>query len=102
MVLFSISRSCLDDSLLTANKTFQRALLQIRSLSENACSSGSGLANENEAINLLDTEWFTTMVLDDFCERQRLQVLKANEKLVSLRKKVVDILIEACKVCKFL
>ena len=96
--LLSIHRSCLSDSLLLADTIFQKALLQVRSLCENACSSGSGLPNENEAISLVDTDWYSTMILSDFCDRQRLQVQKVDEKLLLLRKKVVAILVAVCKV----
>ena len=96
--LFSIYRLCLGDSLLLANTIFQKALLQVRSLCENACSSGSGMPNDNEAISLVDTDWYSTMILGDFCRRQRLKVQKADEKLVVLRKKVVSILVAVCKV----
>ena len=81
-----------------ANRIFQQPLFRIRSLCENACSSGSGMVSEKEAISLVDTDWHSTMTLDNFCERQRLQVLKVNEKLLVLRKKVVEILNGVCKV----
>ena len=81
-----------------ANTIFQKALLQVRSLCENACSSGSGLAVEGEAIYLVDTDWYSTMTLDDFCERQRLQVTDACQKLLLLQKRVVEILCAACEV----
>ena len=97
-LLFSMSRSCLGDSLLMANTIFQKALLQVRSICENACSSGSGLAVESEAICLVDTDWYLTMTLDDFCERQRLQVMDACQKLHVLQKRVVEILCAACEV----
>ena len=91
-------RFSLGKSLLMANVMFQKALLQIRSLCENACNSGSGMMSKDDKITLLDTDWYDTMILDTFCERQHKQISEADQKLIKLRKNVVRIVKEACEV----
>ena len=85
-------------SLLIANVIFQKALLQIRSLCENACNSGSGMMSKDDKITLLDTDWYDTMILDKFCERQYKQISEADQKLAKLREEVIGIVKEACEV----
>ena len=97
-LFFLLNRFFLADSLLMSNSIFQTALLQIRSLCEDACSSGSGKSNEEDKITLLETEWYNTMVLGAFCERQRSRVVSSSKKLAALRKKVVEIVTGACEV----
>ena len=92
------SRSEVHDSLFSATKASQQAILLVRSLCEKSCSSISGVGEGKDGICLLYTDNQITFTLKDFVEAQSKQAQEAKEKLAALRVKVLEIVKEACEV----
>ncbi|KAJ7369812.1 hypothetical protein OS493_036329 [Desmophyllum pertusum] len=91
------SRSEVHDSLFSATKASQQAILLVRSLCEKSCSSISGVGEGEDGICLLYTDNQITFTLKDFVEAQSKQAQEAKEKLAALRVKVLEIVKEACE-----
>ena len=81
-----------------AKAASQKAILEVRELCENACSSITGLGVGEDAISLLHVDPDTTYTLELYEEAQFQQTKKARGKLEDLRKKVLAIVKEACEV----
>ena len=77
---------------------FQKAILQVRRLCEDASSSLTGIGQGDQAIALLSVQPDLTHTLEEFCHSQQVQTEEANKKILKLRKTVLGIVKNACEV----
>uniref|UniRef100_A0A7N4NFS6 Guanylate kinase-like domain-containing protein n=1 Tax=Sarcophilus harrisii TaxID=9305 RepID=A0A7N4NFS6_SARHA len=77
-----------------ADKLFQRCLLQIRNICENASNLTKGrIFEENPAaILLVKLDRFHTYSLDEFCEDQLRQTVEALKQLEELKGKIIELI----------
>ncbi|XP_035682691.1 uncharacterized protein LOC118420091 [Branchiostoma floridae] len=92
------NKTMLQKTLFCANDLLQRCLLHIRDLCEAASSSRTGLGESGSAILLVRLDRSQTLTLADFCRVQQDQCDRSLQQLNTLRRKVVQLVWDACAV----
>ncbi|KAM9003084.1 dynein axonemal heavy chain 14 [Sarcophilus harrisii] len=94
IAFFVLFRLMLYKQLFWADKLFQRCLLQIRNICENASNLTKGrIFEENPAaILLVKLDRFHTYSLDEFCEDQLRQTVEALKQLEELKGKIIELI----------
>ncbi|XP_032239531.2 dynein axonemal heavy chain 6 isoform X3 [Nematostella vectensis] len=93
----SESKEDIKKTLFSVEEISQAAILKIRALCENASSSITGVGSKDDGISFYLVENQVTFSLEEFCATQTKQVEKAKEQLLTLRRKALEIVKEACE-----